>query len=172
MPIGATVTLRRERMYDFLDKLINLVLPRVRDFRGSSAPRAFDGRGNYTLGLKEQIIFPEIDYDKVDKIKGMNISVVTTANTDEEARFLLLRELGMPFRRQGCHPRRYSVLAKKSHDRQGEDASPKFKVRAYNRCPVCGRPRAYIAQISTCAGFVFAQMALAGDIPGVIKSSW
>ena len=96
MPIGVTVTIRRERMYHFLDKLINLVLPRVRDFRGVS-PKSFDGRGNYTLGLKEQIIFPEIDYDKVDKIKGMNITVVTSANTDEEARFLL-RELGMPFR--------------------------------------------------------------------------
>jgi large subunit ribosomal protein L5 len=98
MPIGVTVTLRRGRMFDFLDKLINIVLPRVRDFRGVS-PKAFDGRGNYTLGLKEQIIFPEIDYDKVDKIKGMNITVVTSAKTDEEARFLL-REMGMPFRRQ------------------------------------------------------------------------
>ena len=98
MPIGAMVTLRREKMYHFLDKLINVVLPRVRDFRGIS-PKAFDGRGNYTLGLKEQIIFPEIDYDKVDKIKGMNITIVTSAETDEEARFLL-RELGMPFRQQ------------------------------------------------------------------------
>jgi large subunit ribosomal protein L5 len=96
MPIGVTVMLRRDRMYYFLDKLINIVLPRVRDFRGIS-PKAFDGRGNYTLGLKEQIIFPEIDYDKVDKIKGMNITIVTSAKTDEEARFLL-RDLGMPFR--------------------------------------------------------------------------
>jgi large subunit ribosomal protein L5 len=96
MPIGVTVTLRREKMYHFLDKLINLVLPRVRDFRGISA-KAFDGRGNYTLGLKEQIIFPEIDYDKVEKIKGMNISIVTTAKNDEEARFLL-KALGMPFK--------------------------------------------------------------------------
>ncbi|MEW5724081.1 MAG: 50S ribosomal protein L5 [Thermodesulfobacteriota bacterium] len=96
MPIGAMVTLRRERMFHFLDKLVNLVLPRVRDFRGVS-PKAFDGRGNYTLGLKEQIIFPEVDYDKVSKIKGMNVTIVTTAKTDEEARFLLA-ELGMPFR--------------------------------------------------------------------------
>ncbi len=101
MPIGVTVTLRRERMFEFLDKLINLVLPRVRDFRGVS-PKSFDGRGNYTLGLKEQIIFPEIDYDKVEKVKGMNITVVTTAKTDEEARFLL-REFGMPFSRQGAN---------------------------------------------------------------------
>lgn len=99
MPIGVSVTLRHDRMYYFLDKLINLVLPRVRDFRGVS-PKAFDGRGNYTLGLKEQIIFPEIDYDKIDKVKGLNITVVTTAKNDEEARFLL-REMGMPFRKPG-----------------------------------------------------------------------
>ena len=97
MPIGVMVTLRHDRMFYFLDKLVNVVLPRVRDFRGVSA-KAFDGRGNYTLGLKEHIIFPEIDYDKVDKIKGMNITVVTTAKTDEEARYLL-REVGMPFRK-------------------------------------------------------------------------
>ncbi|MDR2460811.1 MAG: 50S ribosomal protein L5 [Deltaproteobacteria bacterium] len=99
--IGVMVTLRRSRMHYFLDKLINIVLPRVRDFRGIS-PKAFDGRGNYTLGLKEQIIFPEIDYDKIDKIKGLNITIVTTAKTDEEARFLL-RELGMPFRKAATH---------------------------------------------------------------------
>jgi large subunit ribosomal protein L5 len=98
-PIGVTVTLRRDRMLFFLDKLLNIVLPRVRDFRGVS-PKAFDGRGNYTLGLKEHIIFPEIDYDKIDKIKGLNITVVTTAKTDDEARFLLT-ELGMPFRKAG-----------------------------------------------------------------------
>ena len=99
MPIGVTVTLRRDKMYYFLDKLINVVLPRVRDFRGVS-PKAFDGRGNYTLGIKEHIIFPEIDYDKIDKIKGLNISIVTSARSDEEARFLL-SELGMPFRKSG-----------------------------------------------------------------------
>ncbi len=95
MPIGCKVTLRGERMWDFLDKLINLALPRVRDFRGVS-PKAFDGRGNYALGLKEQLIFPEIDYDKVDKIRGMDIIIVTTAKTDEEAK-ALLAGLGMPF---------------------------------------------------------------------------
>jgi large subunit ribosomal protein L5 len=99
MPIGVMVTLRRNRMHFFLDKLLNIVLPRVRDFRGVS-PKAFDGRGNYTLGLKEQIIFPEIDYDKIDKIKGLNISIVTSAKTDDEARYLLA-ELGMPFRKPG-----------------------------------------------------------------------
>ena len=96
MPIGCMVTLRKERMYEFLNRLINVALPRVRDFRGLP-PHAFDGRGNYSLGLKEQIIFPEIDYDKIDKIKGMNIVITTTAKTDEEGRELL-RLLGIPFR--------------------------------------------------------------------------
>jgi large subunit ribosomal protein L5 len=96
MPIGCMVTLRKERMYEFLNRLINVALPRVRDFRGLP-PHAFDGRGNYSLGIKEQIIFPEIDYDKIDKIKGMNIVITTTARTDEEGRELL-RLLGMPFR--------------------------------------------------------------------------
>ena len=97
MPIGCMVTIRRDRMYHFFDKLVNVVLPRVRDFRGVS-DKAFDGRGNYTLGIKEQIIFPEINYDKIDKIKGMNISIITTAPTDEEGKFLL-NLLGLPFRR-------------------------------------------------------------------------
>jgi large subunit ribosomal protein L5 len=97
MPIGCMVTLRRHRMYDFFDKLVNVVLPRVRDFRGVT-DRSFDGRGNYTLGVREQIIFPEIDYDKIDKIKGMNITMVTTAPTDEEGKRLLAL-MGMPFRR-------------------------------------------------------------------------
>ena len=96
MPIGAMVTLRGDRMYEFLDRLITVALPRVRDFRGVS-PRAFDGRGNYTLGIREQLIFPEIDFNKVDKTRGMNISIVTTARNDEHAR-ALLKSLGMPFR--------------------------------------------------------------------------
>jgi large subunit ribosomal protein L5 len=96
MPIGCMVTLRRDRMFDFLDKLIHIALPRVRDFRGVS-PKSFDGRGNYTLGIREHIIFPEINYDKIDKIKGMNITIVTSSRTDEEGR-LLLKLLGMPFR--------------------------------------------------------------------------
>ncbi|MGB9661588.1 MAG: 50S ribosomal protein L5 [Moorellaceae bacterium] len=94
--IGCKVTLRGERMYEFLDRLINVALPRVRDFKGVS-PNSFDGRGNYTLGLREQLIFPEIDYDKIDQVRGMDITVVTTAKTDEEARELL-RLFGMPFR--------------------------------------------------------------------------
>ncbi|MEH7383176.1 50S ribosomal protein L5 [Bacillus sp. JJ1533] len=97
MPIGAKVTLRGERMYEFLDKLVSISLPRVRDFRGVSK-KSFDGRGNYTLGVKEQLIFPEIDYDKVSKVRGMDIVIVTTANTDEEARELLTA-FGMPFQK-------------------------------------------------------------------------
>ena len=96
MPIGAMVTLRGERMYEFIDRLMNVALPRVRDFRGLST-RAFDGRGNYTLGVRDQLVFPEVDYDKVDKIKGMNISIVTDARSDAEA-LALLRHFGMPFR--------------------------------------------------------------------------
>ena len=95
MPIGAKVTLRGERMYDFLDKLVNVSLPRVRDFHGVSA-KSFDGRGNYTLGVREQLIFPEIDYDKVDRVRGLDVVIVTTSNTDEEARELLT-QFGMPF---------------------------------------------------------------------------
>lgn len=95
-PIACMVTLRKKRMYEFFDRLVNVAIPRVRDFRGSP-PKSFDGRGNYTLGLKEQIIFPEVDYDKVEKIRGMNISIITTAKTDEEG-FELLKALGVPFR--------------------------------------------------------------------------
>lgn len=98
MPIGSMVTLRGDRMYEFFDRLVSIALPRVRDFRGVS-PRAFDGRGNYTLGVRDQLIFPEIDFNKVDKTRGMNISIVTTARNDEQAR-ALLKALGMPFRQQ------------------------------------------------------------------------
>ena len=97
MPVGASVTLRGNHMFEFLDRLINVAIPRIRDFRGVPA-KSFDGRGNYTLGITEQIIFPEIDYDKIDKIRGMNITIVTTAKTDEEA-FELLQAFGMPFKR-------------------------------------------------------------------------
>jgi large subunit ribosomal protein L5 len=96
MPIGVVVTLRGDRMYEFLDRLMSVALPRVRDFRGVS-PKAFDGRGNYTIGIREQLIFPEIDFNKVDKLRGMNISIVTTARNDEQAR-ALLKSMGMPFR--------------------------------------------------------------------------
>jgi large subunit ribosomal protein L5 len=96
MPIGAMVTLRKDRMFEFLDRLLNISIPRVRDFKGVS-PKAFDGNGNYSMGVKEQLIFPEINYDKIDKIKGLNITIVTTAKNDEESR-ALLKYMGMPFR--------------------------------------------------------------------------
>ncbi len=96
MPVGAMVTLRGEKMYAFLDRLISLALPRIRDFRGVS-PKSFDGRGNYSLGIREQLIFPEIEYDSIDQIRGFDISIITTSNTDEEGR-ALLKEMGMPFR--------------------------------------------------------------------------
>lgn len=96
MPVGVMVTLRSDRMYAFLDRLINLALPRIRDFRGIN-PNSFDGRGNYSLGIREQLIFPEIDYDTIDQIRGMDVSIITTANTDEEGR-ALLKALGMPFK--------------------------------------------------------------------------
>ena len=99
MPIGCTVTLRGDRMYEFLDRLVNVALPRVRDFRGVSN-KSFDGRGNYTLGVRDQLIFPEIDYNKVDKVKGMNVCITTTAQTDQEG-LALLTHLGMPFQKQG-----------------------------------------------------------------------
>ena len=98
MPLGARVTLRREKMWTFLDRMVSLTIPRVRDFRGIS-PKGFDGRGNFNMGLKEQIVFPEIDYDKVDKVRGMNITICTTAQTDEEGR-ALLTAMGMPFRKK------------------------------------------------------------------------
>jgi len=98
MPVGCRVTLRGEQMWEFLDRLINITLPRIRDFQGVS-PKSFDGRGNFTLGLKEQIIFPEIDYDKVDKVRGMDITICTTANTNDEGR-ALLKEFSMPFRKK------------------------------------------------------------------------
>ncbi len=97
MPIGCCVTLRGDKMYDFFSKLVNIALPRVRDFRGLS-PKGFDGRGNFSMGIQEQIIFPEIDYDKIDKIKGLNVTIVTSAKTDDEGRFLL-KTLGMPFKK-------------------------------------------------------------------------
>ncbi len=97
MPIGCCVTLRGDKMFDFFSKLVNIALPRVRDFRGLS-PKGFDGRGNFSMGIQEQIIFPEIDYDKIDKIKGLNVTIVTSANSDDEGR-VLLKELGMPFKK-------------------------------------------------------------------------
>ena len=141
MAIGCKVTLRGDKMYEFVDRLINLALPRVRDFRGVN-PNAFDGRGNYALGIKEQLIFPEIEYDKIDKIRGMDVIFVTTAKTDEEGRELLAQ-----FNMQ------------------------KFSTREYSRCRICGRPHAYLRKYGICR-ICFRELAYKGQIPGVKKASW
>ena len=165
MPIGAKVTLRGDRMWEFLDRLLTIALPRIRDFRGLS-PKQFDGHGNYTFGLNEQSMFHEIDSDRVDRPRGMDITVVTTATNDEEGR-ALLRRLGFPFKRDGENtlagypdcllggerwPRRPR--------RQGR-GKPKFKVRGYTRCQRCGRPRAVYRKFGLCRICV-REMAHAG----------
>ena len=152
MPIGCKVTLRGEKMYEFADRLINLALPRVRDFRGVN-PNAFDGRGNYALGIKEQLIFPEIEYDKVDKVRGMDIIFVTTANTDEEARELL------------------TLFMAKTAMKIKQQRKAKFSTREYNRCRICGRPHAYLRKYGICR-ICFRELAYKGQIPGVKKASW
>jgi large subunit ribosomal protein L5 len=143
MGIGAKVTLRGARMWEFVDRLVALALPRIRDFRGLS-PTAFDGHGNYTLGVTEQLIFPEIDYDKVLKVTGMDITIVTTASTDDEGR-ALLAALGFPF--------------------------AQFRVRSYTRCMRCGRARAVFRRFMLCR-ICFRELAHLGELPGVTKSSW
>src|SRR6202451_25855 len=164
MSIGAMVTLRSDAMYEFLDRLISIALPRVRDFRGVSTKR-FDGRGNYTLGLRDQLIFPEIDYSRVEKLKGMNITIVTTAKDDNQAR-ALLRHFGMPFR-QGAYRGFMATTAKRVKDAR----KPKFSSRKHNRCQLCGRPRGFLRKFGVCR-LCFRSLALKGEIPGVNKSSW
>ncbi len=164
--IGAKVTLRGERMWDFLERLTRVALPRIRDFRGVPS-KSFDGRGNYSLGLREQLAFPEIDYDKVDRLRGLEISIVTTAKTDEESKHLL-ELLGMPFAVVGAGE---ETMAKKSIDRRSAHASRTQTVQAYHRCTLCGRPRAYMRRFALCR-ICFRERALAGELPGVTKSSW
>ena len=144
MPIGCMVTLRGERMYEFLDRLSAIVFPRVRDFKGLP-PNSFDGRGNYTLGLKDQLVFPEIDYTRVDKIKGMNITITTTARSDEEGRELL-KLLGVPFRAQGAGVRRTTSMARTSQFAKTQ-RKLKFKIRQRNRCRICGRARGTLRKV-------------------------
>ena len=168
MNVGAKVTLRSNRMYEFADRLLNIALPRVRDFRGVS-DKSFDGRGNYALGIKEQLIFPEIEYDKVDKVRGMDIVFVTTAKTDEEARELIAL-------RWACRLPRTSeegtTLAKKEHDQQATASEPKFSsTRAYTRCRICGRPHSVLRKYGVCR-ICFRELAYKGQIPGVRKASW
>ena len=164
MPIGCKVTLRGEKMYEFVDRLINLSLPRVRDFRGVN-PNAFDGRGNYALGIKEQLIFPEIEYDKIDKVRGMDVIFVTTAKTDEEARELLT-QFNMPKKKKKGE----KFMAKTSMKIKQQRA-PKFSTREYSRCRICGRPHAYLRKYGICR-ICFRELAYKGQIPGVKKASW
>jgi large subunit ribosomal protein L5 len=120
MPVGVSVTLRRARMWEFLDRLMSVAIPRIRDFRGLS-PRSFDGRGNYSLGIREQIIFPEIDYDSIDQVRGLDVTITTTAATDEEA-FALLQELGMPFQRDGAPGQADEAAEAEEEERRKEEA--------------------------------------------------
>jgi large subunit ribosomal protein L5 len=120
MPVGVSVTLRRARMWEFLDRLTSIAIPRIRDFRGLN-PRSFDGRGNYSMGVREQIIFPEIDYDAIDQVRGLDVTITTTANTDEEA-YTLLRELGMPFAREGAPGQDLEAEAAAEEERRKEEA--------------------------------------------------
>jgi len=128
MPVGVSVTLRRARMWEFLDRLMSIAIPRVRDFRGLN-PRSFDGRGNYSMGVREQIIFPEIDYDAIDQVRGLDVTITTTATTDEEAYFLL-RELGMPFAREGAPGQDLEAEREAEEERRREDARAKAEAEA------------------------------------------
>ena len=147
----------------------------MRDFRGVST-KSFDGRGNYTLGLHDQLIFPEIDYAKVDKLKGMNVTIVTTAGSDDQARSLL-KHLGMPFRAvESFKFQSFEVSSKRicmatTAKRVKDAKKPKFSSRKHNRCKICGRPRAFLRKFGICR-LCFRGLALEGEIPGVSKSSW
>ena len=128
MPVGVSVTLRRARMWEFLDRLMSIAIPRIRDFRGLS-PRSFDGRGNYSMGVREQIIFPEIDYDAIDQVRGLDVTITTTAATDEEA-YILLRELGMPFAREGAPGEDVEAEQEAEEDRRREEARARAEAEA------------------------------------------
>ena len=128
MPVGVSVTLRRARMWEFLDRLMSIAIPRVRDFRGLN-PRSFDGRGNYSMGVREQIIFPEIDYDAIDQVRGLDVTITTTAETDEEAYFLL-RELGMPFAREGAPGQDLEAERDAEEERRREEARARAEAEA------------------------------------------
>jgi large subunit ribosomal protein L5 len=128
MPVGVSVTLRRARMWEFLDRLMSIAIPRIRDFRGLS-PRSFDGRGNYSMGVREQIIFPEIDYDAIDQVRGLDVTITTTAATDEEA-YILLRELGMPFAREGAPGEDVEAERDAEEERRREEARARAEAEA------------------------------------------
>ena len=164
MPIGARVTLRGDRMWEFLDRLVSIALPRIRDFRGL-APESFDGRGNYSIGIREQIIFPEINYDDIQAVRGLDVAITTTAQNDDEG-LALLRGLGMPFREREGESRvaKKSLIAKAKRE-------PRYKVRKYSRCNRCGRPRAVYKKFGLCR-ICLRELAHEGQIPGMTKSSW
>ena len=166
MSIGSMVTLRGDTMYEFLDRLISIALPRVRDFRGVST-KSFDGRGNYTLGLRDQLIFPEIDYSRVEKLKGMNITIVTTATDDNQARTPAPPWHALPPGRIRRIERIYGNNCKKSEGR----AEAEVQLPQAQSLPDCGRPRAFLRKFGLCR-LCFRALALKGEIPGVIKSSW
>ena len=191
MPIGAKVTLRGNTMYEFLERLIAVSLPRIRDFKGIA--ENFDGRGNYTLGIKEQIIFPEIDIDKIVKVMGMEITFVTTAKTDQEA-YALLREFGLPFKNikkqldmakesmKAREVKRAKLIAKYAEKRAALKAAGDWAAldklpknsspcRKHNRCSITGRPKGYMRQFGI-SRIQFREMASKGLIPGVKKASW
>ena len=164
------VTLRRERMWEFLDRLVNVALPRVRDFRGVS-PRGFDGRGNYTMGVTEQIIFPEIEYDKIDTIKGMNIIIVTTARDRRPRVARCSTHLGMPFRQ--ATPTTAPTAQELPHEQADRYASQEAEVQGSHQEPLQAlRPFARVHPQVRDVPLCFRELALRGDIPGVIKSSW
>ena len=165
MPIGCCVTLRGDRMYEFLDRLCNVVLPRVRDFKGLP-PNAFDGRGNYTLGLKDQLVFPEIDYTRVDKIKGMNITLTTTARNDEEGRELL-KLIGVPLRSR----RKEKLMARTSSICEVAQEAEVQDIASGTAAGFAGGRAAFCAS-SRCAASVSAASRCEGEIPGVVKASW
>src|SRR5215217_6755655 len=146
MPVGLTVTLRGERAYEFLDRLTSVAIPRIRDFRGLN-PRSFDGRGNYSMGVREQIIFPEIDYDAIDQVRGLDVTITTTAKTDEEA-YLLLRELGMPFSREGAPGEDLEAETEADDERRREEARLKAEAeqQAYEELKE-ENPEAYEAPV-------------------------
>ena len=201
-PIGCKVTLRGERMYDFLDRLLNIAIPRERDFRGLSV-KSFDGQGNYTMGIKEHIIFPEIDYDKVQKIRGMDISITTSARNDEEG-LSLLKELNFPFVSWGKKMAKKSMIAREIKrqktverfaakraelkkiisDSQSSDedkfaAREKLQklprdanpIRLQRRCQITGRPHAVYRKFGLSRNKL-RELAMRGDVPGLVKSSW
>ena len=155
--IGAKVTLRGDRMWEFYDRLVSLAIPRIRDFRGMP-PKQFDGHGNYTFGLTEQLVFPEIDYDKIDSVRGMNVTIVTTAETDDQGR-ALLRCSGS---RSAATGRGESMAKKALVNKQ--QRTPKFKVRGYTRCRRCGRARSVYHDFGLCR-LCLRQMAHAGEFP-------